>query len=270
MTRLSSPRTPATTPAPTIQARHHKSKRNSIAGNPSFYPDGRLIPSTDLVDVVCGISGNKMLLGISGKDSLAMWLYLRERKVEIIPYFLYTVPHMSFDDEMLFYYEKFFKTKIYRLPHPFFYQMLINGEYMAPDAAVRVGAMDLWHFDWNDVENILAEDNHLPANYFSAIGYRAADSLGRRSFIELKGTLGLKKRHYYFAIWDWNLAQTLGIIERYNCKLSRSYQIYGSTGDGFFYSDIILLRDKSPQDYKKVLEWFPLLEAELFRYEQVK
>lgn len=69
---------------------------------------------------------NRLLLSFScGKDSLAMWLWLRETKqVEIIPYFLYWVPGLSFVERALDYYEQVFGQRITRLPHPLFYDLL--------------------------------------------------------------------------------------------------------------------------------------------------
>ena len=91
--------------------------------NPSFLPNGEPVPSNDLPALVEQLQGGdkRVLLSFSGKDSLAAWLFLVERGFDVIPYFCYVVPHLSYDDEVLDYYEKFFKTKIYRFLHPVSY-----------------------------------------------------------------------------------------------------------------------------------------------------
>jgi hypothetical protein len=75
------------------------------------------LPSPELVPIAREMAGNRLLLSFSGRDSLAMWLWLREQGFELIPYWCYTVPHLSYDDEMLDYYERYFGVH-YCLPHP--------------------------------------------------------------------------------------------------------------------------------------------------------
>jgi hypothetical protein len=230
--------------------------------------------SLDLVPLVKEIiGGNKILLSFSGKDSLAMWLFLREQGFEVIPYTLYTVPHLSFEDEALHYYQVLFGQKIYNLPHPYFYSMLLYAEWQPPDQARTLFNMHLTEYDFADLEDLIALENNLDAaNYFSAVGYRASDSLGRRSFIDLQGPLGFARRRFYFAIWDWSTAQVMDIIRRYDVRLPRHYRIWGNTGTGrpFEYLGLKALQKQSPEDYERVKKWFPLIDLELFRYEQVK
>jgi hypothetical protein len=80
----------------------------------------------------------------------------------------------------------------------------------------------------------------------------------------------MKKRRYWWAVWDFSHDDTMAIIRRHGIKLSRAYEIWGATGDVLTYNFLKLLSQKSPQDFEKVRQMYPLIDAEIFRYEQVK
>ena len=49
-------------------------------------------------------------------------------------------------------------------------------------------------------------------------------------------------------------------------KLPYDYAIWGASFDGLHYKFLKGLYDNYPDDFKKVKEFFPLIEAELYRY----
>jgi len=227
-------------------------------------------PSEELVDVAREMCGNKLLLGISGKDSLAAWLFLREYGFEIYPFAYYAVPGISYFDESIAYYEDFFSTKILTLPMPDFYQQLSRCYFQPPDRIALLRAMRLPNYKEYEYEDAIAAYYGLGDNYLSAIGYRAADSAGRMSFIRRNGPIGTKDRHYYFAIWDWKTKQVMGKIEDYGVKLSRAYEIMGCTGDIFGAADLRALYHGSRKDYDLIRWWYPLIGLQPVRWFYVK
>ena len=60
----------------------------------------------------------------AGKDSIAAWLAIRPYFKRIVPYFLYIVPDLEFVEQSVRYYEDFFETRIYRMPHTSWFRML--------------------------------------------------------------------------------------------------------------------------------------------------
>lgn len=232
--------------------------------------DGTVIPSADLVEVARGIAGNQMILSFSGRDSLACWLYALDCGLEVIPYFCYTVPGLSYDDEMLDYYESYFGTHIARYPHPRTYELFYAGAYHPAHIRALVYSMHLPRFTYADIEHKLAAENGLGDNYLSIVGIRASDNLMRRRLIKQMGPIGLKRRRYYFSIWDWTTGQVGDYLRQRNIKLSKSYLYFGSTGDGVDYNFVKFLRDNLPEDYRRVLTYFPMADIEIFRHEAVK
>lgn len=233
-----------------------------------FSPDGRPLAGLELIERVkaSSPSGDTILLSFSmGKDSLAMWLYLREH-FEIIPYFLYWVPHLSFVDAALAYYEDWFGQEIIKLPHPLFYQMLRTYAYQEPHALALLAAMNLTDFDFAFIDDAIAAYEGLD-DPFCAIGMRAADNIDRRNLILQQGGVGVKKRRYYYPIWDWTIEQVSRIIIDNRLKIPADYKYWGRTLAAFDYQYLKPLREAFPADYERIREWFPLIDAEFFRYE---
>lgn len=236
--------------------------------NPGVGEDGEPLSGLALIERVKEIAGDTILLSFSGgKDSIAMWLYLREH-FEVVPYFLYWVPGLSFVEESMAYYEDFFDTEIIRLPHPLFYKLLREYAYQPPEAVAALASLQLVDFDFADVDDILANEYDLGLP-FTAIGMRMKDNIDRRNMITQKGVLGTGRRRYYYAIWDWDVNQVSNAILAANCKLSKEYKYWGRTLAAFDYQYLKPLSVHFPEDFARIQQWFPLIDLELFRYEQV-
>lgn len=206
-----------------------------------------------------------------GKDSLAMWLYLRDKGFKIIPYFLWWVPDLSYVKKSLEYYEDFFKTEIYLAPHPLFVTMLRTWAFQPPHSITTINRFPLpQEYDFSTVDDFLASHFKIDPLPFCAIGMRSSDNLERRRLIQQQGPLGIKKRRYYYAVHDWGVDRVAKIIVDSKCKLPPDYKHWGRTITAYHYYYLEKMKTAYPQDYEKILQWFPLLEAEFFRYEQMR
>jgi hypothetical protein len=233
---------------------------------------GKPKKSADLLDVARSQSGSRVLLGVSGKDSLAAWLYLRENGFEIIPYMMWTVPGgFSYERESLDYYQDFFGVKIHYLPHPNFYKFWNAGIYQSPVTIAKNQGVVLRDLDYYQIEDALAKRYNLGDDYLCAIGYRAADNPGRRRLINNMGAIYVNgKRHYYYPIWDWTIAQVMDILHKYNCKLSKAYSLFGSTFDEYNWNDLLVLNKDLPEDWQLFKVYFPLIFTKMVRFFRVK
>lgn len=84
-------------------------------------------------------SQDKTLLAFStGKDAIAAWLAIRDSFDEVIPYYLYLIPDLEFVNESIDYYERFFNTKIIKLPHPSLYRLLNNFIFQPPERCLVI------------------------------------------------------------------------------------------------------------------------------------
>lgn len=206
-----------------------------------------------------------VLLSFSrGKDSIAAWLQCRKFFRRIVPYHLYLVPGLGFVDESLRYFEEVFGQKILNLPHPSLYRWLRNFVFQAPERLAAIEAARLPVFDLADINALIREEMGLGKDVPTAVGVRMCDSLVRRAAIRMYGAEnrgGTQKAFY--PIFDWNKARTMEAIMNAGIRLPRDYEMFGRSFDGIDRRFLRPLRDKCPEDFERVLEWFPLAEMEL-------
>jgi hypothetical protein len=171
-------------------------------------------------------------------------------------------------DAAIDYYEDFFDTPIMRLPHPLFYNMVRTGAYQEPHVVGTVDWLQLPRFDFADLDSIVAAYSGLdPERTLCAVGFRATDNIDRRNLIIQKGAIGTLRRKYYYGIWDWNVQQVADIIREHDVALPADYLHWGRTIAAFDYQFLKPLKEHYPADYERVKTWFPLIDAEMFRYE---
>ena len=101
------------------------------------------------------------------------------------------------------------------------------------------------------------------AKTWKADGVRAANSLNRRtSFVRH----GVKKSNCKVSpIADWLKAEVMGCIEDAGVKLPIDYEIFGRSFDGTDYRFTEPLRRHLPNDFQRLLDWFPFLAADFIR-----
>lgn len=218
----------------------------------------------DLVREACG--HNKALLSFScGKDSWAAWLSARD-DFDFQPYYLYLVPGLEFVEEYLGYAEQILGKRVVRLPHPSFYRLLNHAIFQAPERRRIIWAANLDNWSYEDMRDAVIEDHQLPDNCWVASGVRAADSPMRRAALLKNGGINANRRQFY-PCWDWNKARLMEELQRANIKLPVDYKIFGRSFDGIDLRFLIKIREHFPRDYQRILDWFPLADMEIARYD---
>lgn len=225
-------------------------------------------PSEEVIREVREECGPRIPLSFStGKDSIATWLAIRDHFDEVVPYFLYLIPGLEFVEESLAYYEGLFGRKIIRLPHPSLYRWLNGYLFQTPSNYKVLRAADLPTFDYGLVADLVCEEAGLPPKSLTAIGVRAADSPMRRMAITRYGAINRTDRKWY-PVWDWNKARLIEAITKSGVKLPVDYEVFGRTFDGLDLAFTYPMKKHFPRDYARVLEYFPLVEADIYRYER--
>lgn len=206
-----------------------------------------------------------------GKDSIAATLALKEQGAfdQIVPFYAERVPGLSFIEESLAYYERvLFEQRIRVYPHPALYQQLNEHVFQSPCRVNVTRAAKLPEYDYTAIQEACVSDAKLPAGTYTATGLRSADSILRRTAIWNHGPI-TRKKQTFMPIWDFNKEDIVGLIRRHNIKLPKDYLHNGKTQDGLMAENIIWIRDQYPDDYKKILDWYPMIDAEVFRYEML-
>lgn len=226
-------------------------------------PDGQIVAE------VRGRFGARTFLSFSrGKDSIAAYLAIRDSFDEVIPYHLFLVPDLEFVAESLAYFEKVMGRRIWDMPHPAFYKWLNRYTFQTPGRAAVIEAALLPNFDYNDVVKLIAKAEGVDwASVMVANGVRAADSPMRRLQFAKHGAIS-PATHRYSPVWDWDKEKLIGAIAKAKIALPVDYELFARTFDGLDYRFLAPLKKHRPRDYAKVLEWFPLAELEVWRYEK--
>lgn len=107
-------------------------------------------------------------------------------------------------------------------------------------------------------------DIGLDKSTWCADGVRAADSIQRRGAFVQYGywRRNLKK---VSPIGDWLKGEVLDCIRGHHIELPCDYAWFGRSFDGIDKRFTKVLKDKAPDDYATLLEWFPLLEVDHVR-----
>lgn len=202
-----------------------------------------------------------------GKDSLGAWIALRDSKLfeKIVPYYAYGVPGLEFVDNALDYYENVFDTHIIRYPAPTFYRQLRSGTFMPLWHARFTRDLDISpDFNFEDLAEILIEDEGLPEDTFVATGIRAVDNMARLAAMKRTGPYSdnLCKFH---PIWDWNKNMLMTRIHRSEIMLPPDYLAFGRSFDGIDRRFIGPIKALWPRDYERIKEFFPLIDTVLWR-----
>lgn len=208
-----------------------------------------------------------VLLGFScGKDSIAAWLAIREH-FTVIPYYCYLVPGLQFIEDSLAYYEKFFGARIIRVPNPSLYRMVNEMLFCPPERCRSIERLGLPYFESSDLVQAIGEDYGIPKErVWVANGVRAADSLTRRIFFKRADAINFTSRNFY-PCWDWRMDELIARLKGAGVKLPPDYCIFGRSYDGIDFRFLKPISTYYPDDYKRILEWFPLAEIELKRHE---
>lgn len=207
----------------------------------------------------------------TGKDSIGAWLQMRKYFKRIIPYYCYTVPNLGFVEESLKYYEDFFGCHIYRLPHRSLYRFLRGMIFQSPNHVTKIEALDLPGEEYDDcmVGDIIRDVAKLPSACYAGTGVRMADSPMRRIGIKTHGAVNHTSKRFY-PVYDWNKERLLNEIDAAGVKLPIDYKLFGRTFDGLDYRFLKPISEAFPEDYERILTWFPFADMEIYRREGLK
>lgn len=205
-----------------------------------------------------------------GKDSLATYLEIRDKFERVIPFYLHGVPDLEFVEDNLAYYEKLIGRHIIRLPQPKFYAMLNELMYQPPDED-RHRLIWSWclpnHTHEEIHEAVCLQEGVDPQTTYTAIGLKYADSIQRRTALAKNGLVTHSRKKFY-PIAHYTKQDVLDKIKAAGWKLPTDYRYFKDSLDGFQIRYLLPIKQHFPRDYQRMLEWFPLLELEVLRYER--
>lgn len=223
--------------------------------------------SAELCEKMAAECDTAILAFSTGKDSIAAWLQLRKYFKRVVPYYCYFVPGLSFVEDSLRYYEDFFGCHIYRLPHRSFFRFLRYGIFQPPyrlPIIEKANLPDLNEYNDDTIGLIIRTCEKLPEAAYVGTGVRMADSPYRRIAIKNHGAINHNGKRF-FPVYDWKKEDMLKAFDESGVKLPVDYRLFGRTFDGLDYRFLKPLKDAFPEDYAKVLDWYPFADLEILR-----
>lgn len=231
-----------------------------------MYDGLRYENSAQLCERMAAECDTAILAFSTGKDSIAAWLQMRKYFKRIVPYYCYVVPELGFIEKSLAYYEDFFGCHIYRLPHRSLYRFLRGMVFQPPEHVTKIEALDLPGEEYDDtmIGEIIRDCAGLPAAAYTGTGVRAADSPMRRLAMKTHGAINHNGKRFY-PVYDWCKTDLLKVFAESGVRLPVDYKLFGRTFDGLDYRFLKPIKEHFPDDYERIIAWYPLAELELFR-----
>jgi phosphoadenosine phosphosulfate reductase len=198
---------------------------------------------------------DRVLVGFSGgKDSICTLDLCVKHFKKVVPFFMYQVPGLSFQENLIRYYERKYGLEMLRVPHFETSEFLRYGLYREPDYNVPV-------ISTKDLYDHVRQKTGI---YWIAGGERIADSIVRRAMIKNSGSISEKRGRFYpIAYWTKKDVMTYMRIKR--LPLGADSKRFGCSFRDLSGKSLTLLKDHFPEDFERVKKIYPLCEAAILR-----
>lgn len=200
---------------------------------------------------------DSVIVGFSGgKDSIVtLDLCFRYFK-RVVPFFMYLVPGLEFQEKMLRWYENKYNTEIIRVPHFEVSEFLKYGSFTLYDHDIDiVGITDIYEY--------IRQQSGI---HWIAAGERCADSIVRNAMIKQSGSIDHKRGRFY-PIAYWKKNDVMQYIKHKKLYLSPEQKKLGFSFRSLAGSELAVIKENYPEDYKKILKIYPFAEAGVVRYQ---
>lgn len=195
----------------------------------------------------------------TGKDSIvALDLCCRHFK-RVTAFFMYQVPGLSFQEAYITQAERRYGIKVLRLPH-WSISTVLQVNYYRPGSNLSAETPTL---TLTDMEAWLKREHG--ATWF-AYGQKQNDSLERRAMISACGGVDVKARRFY-PVGEFSDKAIYAYIKHRRLPLPVDYQLWGHSFGPMEPMELKQVREHYPEDFKKIVERFPEIEAAIARFD---
>ncbi len=210
-----------------------------------------------------------------GSDSIALFLRVLESgqfdMKKGVYFFYYSIPDISWVEEYLDYFENKYEIKIERVPSSNFMFTLCHYHLQNPSRAFAMEKMsktrEWWIHSIKDIEDAVKEYHDLPDTMLAAVGTKQGDSFVRRVQLRKNQGIDIKARKWY-PIWDFENGDVPRIIKKHDIKMPLCYDLFGISFEGLDYRFSKVIKEKCPENWKRIKKMYPLIETVITRYEK--
>lgn len=202
---------------------------------------------------------DSVIVGFSGgKDSIVTLDLCFKYFKRVVPFYMYFVPDLEFQERTMRWYENKYNTEIIRIPHFENSRMLRYGTYNMFESK-DVGVVGI-----NDIYEYLRQKTGI---YWIAAGERCADSIVRNAMIKKSGSVDYQRGRFY-PIAYWNKKEVHEYIKYKKLYLSPEQKKLDYSAGGLSGAELYIIREMYPKDYEKILKVFPLAGVAVKHYEE--
>lgn len=215
--------------------------------------------STALFDPVKTMSKvtDSVIVGFStGKESIVTLDLCCRHFRRVVPYFLYAVPGVSFQERTLRWYEERYGVEIIRLPGDTVSEFFHYGSFRPGDPSFPIVSI-------GDILHYIRLQTGI---WWVACGERIADSIPRMAMIKRYGTIYEKGGRFY-PVAAWRKREILDYIKFHRLYLGQDSRMLGHSVRMLHEDGLVMLKEHFPDDLQKLLRLYPLAGAAIKRHE---
>lgn len=200
-----------------------------------------------------------------GKDSYAVVEKLRRYFGRVVLYHLDLLPEpLRIETEAIERWQSRGGEPVLRYTHPGTLKQLRALVYQPPSRIAAIQAADLPRdYTVDAIEADVRRRVGAP-DAWVALGLRAADSIQRRTHFKTHGAVLPGPRAFY-PVFDYTIDDVDAAVRRLGIPLPNDYNLFGRSLDAISHDFLAPLRAAYPDDYERVIRWFPLAEAGVHR-----
>lgn len=187
-----------------------------------------------------------------GKDSAVVLDLACKYFKTVHAFFMYQVPELSFQEEILKWAEDKYGLEIYRVPHFEVSEFYRTGMFCRPQP----------HLPKVTVKDVYTHVRDACDCWWIAAGERAKDSIVRNAMIKKSGSID-QKRGRFFPLAYWNKEHVMRYVNHHKLMVSQESKVLGHSFRSLTVDELHKLNEFYPQDFERVCKAFPLARAAL-------
>ena len=202
------------------------------------------------------ISDSCIVAYSGGKDSLVVMDMCVKSFKTVVPFFMYFIPDLDCINQQLAYCKTKWGLDVMMYPHWLLFKCLKSGafcdEHFSKDDMPEPSLLDI--YSWVRAETGI---------HWLATGAKKSDSIWRRR------CYFASTKHWDWAVYplkEWNKFDVFSYLEANDIPVPDSSG-KSATGVDLSTPSLLWLHDKHPNDYQKLLRYFPYAEAVIKRRE---
>lgn len=210
----------------------------------------------DQIKTQANITDSVLVSFSMGKDSIATMDLCFKYFKHVQPFFMYMVPGLRFQEEALAKYEHHYNTHIIRVPHFETSDFYRYGSFRDPDYSVpRVKIKDVY--------NLVRKKTGIT---WIAGGEKINDSIVRRAMLKHSGSIDTQRGRFYPVMY-WTDKEVKQYIKMNKLLYPKFNQELRFSFHSLAGKELSAIKHIYPQDYERILKFFPEAKAGVLRYE---